>query len=105
MSSVTVTDVREKLKVLQEVVPHDRQGDLLLDKLLAEIARQYRIRLERYERDLRSFEQRHGLLSAEFYERFEAGLLGDEMDFFEWAGLYELWHILQEKVQRLEAIL
>jgi len=105
MSSVTAAGVQEKLKVLQEVVPHDRQADLLLEKLLAEIARQYRVRLERYERDLRGFEQHHGLPSAEFYEQFEAGQLGDDVDFFEWAGLYELWRILQQKVQRLEATL
>ena len=105
MASRAVTGVEEKLKVLQEVVPHDRRADLLLQKLLAEIARQYRVRLERYERDLRGFEQHHGLPSAEFYEQFEAGQLGDDVDFFEWAGLYELWRILQQKVQRLEATL
>ncbi len=51
---------------------------------------QHRLRLERYERDLREFEERYSMESATFYRRFEAGELGDAMDFFEWAGLYEL---------------
>ena len=44
---------------------------------------QHRLRLERYERDLREFEERYGMESATFYRRFEAGELGDAMDFFE----------------------
>ena len=40
--------------------------------------------------------------SATFYRRFEAGELGDGMDFFEWAGLYELRQDIVGKVRRLE---
>ena len=40
--------------------------------------------------------------SATFYRRFEAGELGDAMDFFEWAGLYELREDIVKKIQRLE---
>jgi hypothetical protein len=38
-----------------------------------------------------------------FYQRFEDGGMGDAMDFFEWAGLYELHQSLQGKVSRLES--
>ncbi len=47
-------------------------------------------RLQRYTTELQQFEQRFGMDSATFYQRFQAGKLGDGMDFFEWAGLYEL---------------
>ena len=40
--------------------------------------------------------------SATFYRRFEAGELGDAMDFFEWASLYELRQDIIKKIQRLE---
>ena len=43
--------------------------------------------------------------SATFYRRFEAGELGDAMDFFEWAGLYELRQDLLEKIRRVETAL
>jgi hypothetical protein len=66
---------------------------------------QQRQRLERYERDLREFENRYGLDSATFYRRFEAGELGDAMDFFEWASLYELRQDLLEKIRHLELVL
>ena len=41
--------------------------------------------------------------SASFYEQFEAGELGDAMDFCEWAGLFELRQDLLDQVRRLEA--
>jgi hypothetical protein len=43
--------------------------------------------------------------SGTFYQRFEAGELGDAMDFFEWAGLYELGKDLLGKIRRLEQAL
>ncbi|MGC9400687.1 MAG: hypothetical protein ACP5HM_16365 [Anaerolineae bacterium] len=64
---------------------------------------QYRMRLQRYDRDLRDFEQQYDMDSRLFYRRFEAGNLGDATDFFEWAGLWELRQDLLEKIERLES--
>ena len=58
---------------------------------------------ERYEHDLYAFETQYDMDSATFYQRFEAGELGDAMDFFEWAGLCELRQDLLEKIQRVES--
>ncbi len=41
------------------------------------------------ERELIDLEQRHGVLSAEFYTRFLAGEGGDLPDDVAWVGLYE----------------
>jgi hypothetical protein len=40
-----------------------------------------------------------------FYQRFEAGELGDAMDFFEWAGLCDLRQDLLEKVRLIQSVL
>ena len=94
-----------KLEVLKDTYSDEAELDLILGKLLDITLSQYRLRLERYERDLREFEERRGMESATFYRRFEAGELGDAMDFFEWAGLYELCQDIIEKIQRLEPAL
>jgi hypothetical protein len=47
---------------------------------------------------------KYGMPSAEFYQKFEQGELGDAMDFFERVGLFELQQDLLGKGQRLEAI-
>ena len=98
-------DTLHKLEVLKDTYSDEAELDLILGKLLDVTLSQHRLRLERYERDLHEFEERYSMESATFYRRFEAGELGDEMDFFEWAGLYELRRDIVEKIRRLELAL
>ena len=98
-------DTLDKLEVLKDTCPDEAELDQILGKLLDVALSQHRLRLERYERDLREFENRYGMDSAAFYRRFEAGELEDAMDFFEWAGLYELRQDILEKIRRVEPAL
>lgn len=93
-----------KLEALKAAYPDEAELDRVLAKLLDAKLSEYRLRLQRYTRDLRDFEQRYGMDSDTFYRRFSAGELGDAMDFFEWAGLYELCQDLVQKVDRLELV-
>jgi len=97
-------NTRQKLDVLKDIYISQAELDLVLGKLLDTTLGQHRLRLERYDRDLREFEERYGMGSETFYKRFETGQLGDRMDFFEWAGLYELREDVVEKIQRLERV-
>jgi len=47
------------------------------------------------EHRLKSFEERYHMSSEHFYQRFQAGELGDSMDFFEWNTYYEIWSSAQ----------
>lgn len=94
-----------KLEVLKDAYTDEVELERVLGKLLDIVLSQYRLRLEKYENDLRKFESRYGMESETFYRRFEAGELGDAMDFFEWAGLYELRQDIIEKIRRLESAL
>jgi hypothetical protein len=98
------TNVRDKLELLNEISIDDQEFDQLLGKLLEARLGQQRRHLRQYERDLQEFEMRFDMESPLFYRRFEAGELGDNMDFFEWAGLYELYQEVQSKVERLAAM-
>ena len=97
-------DTQQKLEVFREACADNVELDLVIEKLLDLARSQQHLRLARYERDLREFEQRYSMDAATFYRRFEAGELGDAMDFCEWAGLYELHQDLLAKVQRLECV-
>jgi hypothetical protein len=92
-----------KLQVLRDTYGDEAELDLILGKLLDATLSGYRLRLDRYERDLHDFEERYDMESETFYQRFEAGELGDAMDFFEWAGLYELRQDIIERIRRLES--
>ena len=96
-------DTLHKLEVFKDTCSNDAELDLVLGKLLDITLSRHRRRLERYEHDLGDFENRYGMDSGTFYKRFEAGEQGDAMDFFEWAGLYELRQDIMEKIRRLES--
>ena len=46
---------------------------------------------------LKRFEEKYHMLSESFYQHFQAGELGDSMDFFEWNTYYEMWTATQVK--------
>lgn len=99
------TTTLNKLEALKEAYPDEKELESVLGKLLDTALNHHRLRLERYKRDLLGFEQRYGMESSAFYQRFEAGQLGDAMDFFEWAGVYELREELLNKIRRMEEAL
>lgn len=92
----------EKLELLKDTYSDQAELDQILGKLLDVALSQHRLRLEKYDRDLREFEQRYDMESSIFYQRFEAGQLGDDVDFFEWSSLYELRQNILEKIHRLK---
>ena len=95
-------DINHKLELLKDVSSDETDFDRILGKLLDTVLSQHRLRAKRYESDLREFETRYGMESTAFYERFERGEMGDAMDYFEWAGLYELYQKAQDKIRQLE---
>jgi len=97
-------NLSQKFAVLQESFLDSSEFDQILDKLFDVVISQSRNRLKRYERDLHEFEEQYKLDSTRFYQRFEAGEMGDAMDFFEWAGLYEIYQALQGKISQLETV-
>lgn len=47
-------------------------------------------KIAKIEQKLQDFEQKYQMKSEEFYRRFQAGELGDSMDFFEWNTYHEM---------------
>jgi Rad3-related DNA helicase len=90
-----------RFEVLREAYSDKTELDKVLTKLLDNALRQSRLELERIERELDDFETRYQMESSSFYTRFEEGQLGDAMDYFEWASLYELEQTLKKKIERL----
>ena len=94
-------DTLHKIEVFKDACSNDAEIDQVLGKLFDIALSRHQRQLERYEQDLGGFEKRYSMDSGMFYERFEAGELGDAMDFFEWAGLCKLRQDILEKIRRL----
>lgn len=74
---------------------------------LAEFLQQLREADEQYdpveklltlERQLAVLEQKHGITSPEFFQRYQAGAMGDSVEFVSWAGRYRLYRELKAAI-------
>ena len=51
--------------------------------------------------DLEEFEEKYQMKSADFFQQFENGLLGDDSDFMIWSGIYEMQIKCKQNLQNL----
>jgi hypothetical protein len=49
-----------------------------------------RQKIAKIEQKIQDFEQKYQMQSEDFFQRFQAGELGDSMDFFEWNAYHEM---------------
>ena len=95
--------IQEKIDLLHSVALDEVSLDRMLDKLLHVVHGQHREKLDHLDHLLRQFEEKYHMDSMDFQHRFEAGQMGDAMDFFEWSGLVELREQVRRKLERLES--
>jgi len=83
----------EQIEITDEALPLLKSGIALKEKLLT-------VKVENYQRRLKSFEKKHKMKSAEFFKEFNAGNLGDDAEWFDWLFVYEAYSkiIRQKKI-------
>jgi len=89
------TNTLEKIKFLEAYLAVDNAFvDSVLDKSITKLVIREQMRMQhlkqRLQQQLSQFEQNYNLLSQEFYNRYNQGEMGDEMDFIEWASTIEM---------------
>jgi hypothetical protein len=50
-------------------------------------------------RELALLEQKYGMSSCEFYERYQRGEMGDGMEIMHWASTYEIYREMKEELE------
>ncbi len=96
--------IQEQLQTLAQLYQHGPVSDVTsrtLTKLLQYEAALCQQQLQQLYQDLVMFEQQYHLTSTEFYQRYQIGQMGDEMDFIEWASLVQMVNNLQRRGQIL----
>ena len=73
--------------------------DYTVDKLFSVEATEARQDIEELSADLSAYEERFGMTSEAFYQRFEAGEMGDSADFIEWASFYDMFLNAKKRLQ------
>jgi hypothetical protein len=79
-------------------------GEALVSETIAKLApmegEKCLRRIERLQRELARYEAQFGLHSAEAWQKYQAGTLGDELDVMEWMTLFENFTALREYYHR-----
>ena len=52
--------------------------------------------------DLKKYEEKYGLTTEEFYEKYSKGDMEDSEDFMLWAGIYEMQLVDKQTLSELE---
>ena len=76
----------------------------LIQAALDHEARILKVGIRKTIRRLQEFEQRFGVDSRKFYQDFQAGEMGDDMEYMKWAGEYETLQQLQEDYAEIKEI-
>ena len=76
-----------------------------ISKMLDYKVQRYDSEIKRLNKELRKYEKTYKKESSIFYEEFEEGRLGDEMDFVEWSSLYKIRNRLLEKKEELQGMI
>jgi hypothetical protein len=99
----------EKVKRLEQYLSTETTSvdpllDLALDKLMQREAKRLGMLAARLTEQLVAFERTYALRSRQFYDRYQRGEMGDEMDFIEWAATVEMAERLQQRLYLLEPV-
>jgi len=76
----------------------------LVESALQTEAKMLALGLRRTRERLTEFEQRFGLTSAQFEQRFAARELDESLDFIEWLGEIKTWRLLDEQQHALNGL-
>ncbi len=75
--------------------------DRTLGKLLDFEREKAQRELRGLQAELQRFETQYQQASAEFYQRFQKGELGDDADYFEWSACYDMYQAVLTRLTML----
>jgi hypothetical protein len=107
MQVKTENSVARRLQKLARLYQHQQASETMtrtLDKLLHYEAEFSQEQLNQLQADMRQFENKYGLSSAEFYRRFQAGETDDRMDYVEWASMVQMARNLEARLELLTSV-
>ncbi|HID86395.1 MAG TPA: hypothetical protein EYP55_03330 [Anaerolineae bacterium] len=101
MARATLEKIRS-LERIYEMNYGDEFLDQALDKIISHELSRDQESLNALQEDLNSLEEKYGLSSEEFFEKFQKGQLEDTADFMEWNALYKMYSRLKNRLSILQ---
>ncbi|MBD2233601.1 hypothetical protein [Phormidium tenue] len=97
----------DQLQVLNSLYQRGYHSDLIERSLAKIIELEHGQALQQasdIQAKLQVYETQYQMPSDAFYQQFNAGELGDSIDFFEWSAFYEMWQSVQARLGVLQSI-
>ncbi|HSM80790.1 MAG TPA: hypothetical protein VLS96_03845 [Nodosilinea sp.] len=97
----------DQLQVLNALYQGGYHSDLMERSLAKIIELEHNQALQQaadLQAKLQTYEAQYHLSSDNFYQQFNAGDLGDDIDFFEWSAFYDMWQTVQARLGVLQSI-
>ena len=89
---------------LVNISSRDERLLLSLDDAVKAEIKSLELGIKRASQKIKKFERKYKISSEEFYGAFSNGELGDDADFMEWAGEYEILADLKQDIEKLRRI-
>ena len=86
----------------KEVMSLHTNKDVLFNNIIDFQIKELKLGIYNIQNDLKQFEKKHKMNTKLFYEKFEAGKIGDEDDYIIWSGIYEIFLRDKQKLKKLE---
>jgi len=86
------------------VVELDKRTISLLTRVLNNEYKRLQLELRITEEKIKRFEDKYGMSSSEFLERYARGKLGDEEEYMEWYGELKFLERIREELEELKNI-
>lgn len=100
------TATLQRLRALEHLYEQGYQDqviDLTVHKLLEQQVQKEEAQLADLASELNAYEERFTMSSAHFFEKYQAGEMGDDADVFEWQVLYKMYQRLYNEINFLKA--
>jgi hypothetical protein len=97
----------DQLQVLNALYQRGYHSDLMERSLAKIIELEHGQALQQasdLQAKLQVYEIKYQMPSDTFYQQFNAGELGDGIDFFEWSAFYDMWQAVQTRLGVLQSI-
>ena len=95
----------DRIRALEKIYAQGETSEIVelaLDKLFKYELIESSKQLTKLEMVLADFENKYSLSSLAFYTDFKSGDMGDEMDYIEWASIYQMAERLKKRIAILE---
>lgn len=92
----------KRLEGLVQVFGSDRLLDTTINKLMKTKKQELVKRLSSIQYELKRLEQTYQINSDEFKDKYDAGLLGDDVDYIKWASLIDMEQRIRKQMRYLD---